>query len=285
MRQRELGPEPARAPLPSRISTRADGAPDPIDLDAYGAVTYDAVMTDRCDGRINSAEDGTVLAAPTPSCAVVELTKPKMRGWLHLGAAPTAALAGLVLILIAPTQLRIPVAVYAASTVALFTISATYHRVNWRPSVRAIMQRVDHSAIFVLIAGSFTAVAASMVTGSAGMIMLIAAWIAAATGILGRLLWTSAPRWLFVPTYILFGASAMYFAPAMIRNGGVAVFTLIAVGGLLYVAGAVIFALRWPDPSPRLFGFHEIFHSFTLGGYISHYTAVLLAVTGAAVLA
>lgn len=219
----------------------------------------------------------------TPS-ALVELMKPKMRGWLHLGAAPTAALAGLLLVILAPARLRIPIAIYAASTVVLFTISATYHRVNWQPRARRIMQRVDHSAIFVLIAGSFTAVAASMVTGSSGTVMLTAAWIAAAIGILGRLFWVNAPKWLFVPAYILFGVSAVFYAPAIIRNGGVAAFVLIVVGGLLYIAGAVIFALQRPNPSPRLFGFHEVFHSFTLGGYISHYVAVLLAVTGAAVL-
>ena len=219
-----------------------------------------------------------------PSTNLIQLIKPKMRGWLHLGAAPTALLAGILLVILAPPRLRVPIAVYAASTVVLFTISATYHRVNWRPKARVIMQRIDHSAIFILIAGSFTAVAASMVTGRQGTWMLAAAWIAAAIGILGRLFWTNAPRWLFVPAYILFGASAVIFAPEIIQHGGVLVFSLIVAGGLLYVAGAVIFALRRPDPSPRTFGFHEVFHSFTLGGYVSHYVAVLLAVTGAAVL-
>ena len=254
-------------------------------LDTYGCVTYAVVMANRSGERESSAARYTSAPAETsPATALIELIKPKMRGWLHLGAAPTAALAGLLLIILAPARLRIPIAVYAASTVVLFTISATYHRVNWNPRARAIMQRIDHSAIFVLIAGSFTAVAASMVTGSSGTVMLTAAWIAAAIGILGRLFWVNAPRWLFVPAYILFGVSAVFYAPAIIHNGGVAAFILIVVGGVLYIAGAVIFALKRPDPSPRLFGFHEVFHSFTLGGYISHYVAVLLAVTGATVL-
>lgn len=257
----------------------------PNQLDFYGTVTYAAVVKPdlECQPSADTSNAVAEFASDSPT-TVMGITKPKMRGWLHLGAVPTAALAGLLLVLLAPSQLRIPIAIYAFSTVVLFGISATYHRVNWRPGTRVIMQRIDHSAIFILIAGSYTAVAAAIVTGRSGTVMVIAAWVAATVGVLARLLWVKAPRWVFTPTYILFGVCALFFAPAIIQNGGALVFALIMGGGILYIAGAIIFALRRPDPSPNWFGFHEVFHSFTLGGYVSHYVAVLLAATGAVAL-
>ena len=251
----------------------------------YGTVTYAAVVSSESGSPVPLASSEALPGLESEAdTSLVGMIKPKMRGWLHLGAVPTAALAGLLLVLLAPPSLRVPIAIYAFSTVVLFTISATYHRVNWRPQARVIMQRVDHSAIFILIAGSYTAVAASIVTGRSGTVMVTAAWIAATIGVLARLLWVKAPRWVFTPTYILFGVSAIFFAPAIIENGGVLVFALIMGGGVLYIAGAIIFALRRPDPNPRWFGFHEVFHSFTRGGYVSHYVAVLLAATGAVAL-
>lgn len=257
----------------------------PNQLDFYGTVTYAAVVKPdlECQPSADTSNAEAEIASDSPT-TIMGITKPKMRGWLHLGAVPTAALAGLLLVLLAPSQLRIPIAIYAFSTVVLFGISATYHRVNWRPGTRVIMQRIDHSAIFILIAGSYTAVAAAIVTGRSGTVMVIAAWVAATVGVLARLLWVKAPRWVFTPTYILFGVCAIFFAPAIIQNGGALVFALIMGGGILYIAGAIIFALRRPDPSPNWFGFHEVFHSFTLGGYVSHYVAVLLAATGAVAL-
>jgi len=210
--------------------------------------------------------------------------KPRLRGWLHVGAAPTAAIAGIILTILTPAKLRIPVAIYALSTVVLFTISATYHRVNWRPPVRVWMQRVDHSAIFVLIAGSYTAVTATLVTGHLGTMITWGAWIAATIGILGRLLWTKAPRWIFVPAYVIFGVAAAMFAPSILENGGPVVLSLIIAGGVCYLVGALIFATQYPNPSPRWFGFHEVFHSFTLGGYATHFIAIAIAVFSGAAL-
>lgn len=207
-----------------------------------------------------------------------QLHKPALRGWLHLIAAPIALVAGVILLVVCPTELRVPVGIYVVSTVTLFTISATYHRVNWSPKVRPWMQRVDHSAIFVLIAGSYTAVTCSIIGGQISVIISAIAWIAAAIGISVRLLWLSAPKWLFVPCYLIFGVSAAAFIPLVLEHGGWLTLLLVAIGGICYIAGAIIFASQHPNPSPRWFGFHEVFHSFTLGGYASHFAAVVLGV-------
>lgn len=204
--------------------------------------------------------------------------KPHLRGWQHLIMAPLSLIAGVVLLIISPADLRIPVAIYVVSTVALFTISATYHRVNWRPSVRVWMQRIDHSAIFLLIAGSYTAVTFAIIGGQFAVVVSAIAWIAAAIGITLRLLWHGAPKWLFVPCYLVFGVSGALFAPVVLERGGAWALTLVVTGGVFYVVGAVIFASQFPNPSQKWFGFHEVFHSFTLGGYMAHYAAVAMGV-------
>lgn len=192
--------------------------------------------------------------------------------------APIAAIAGVVLLIISPPNLRLPVGIYALSTVTLFTISATYHRVNWSHAVQPWMQRVDHSAIFVLIAGSYTAVTFTIIGGQFALIASLIAWIAAAVGISVRLLWHGAPRWLFVPCYLIFGVSGAVFIPVVLDRGGPWALTLVAMGGAFYIIGAIIFASQYPNPSQKWFGFHEVFHSFTLGGYLSHFAAVVLGV-------
>lgn len=204
--------------------------------------------------------------------------KPHLRGWQHLVMAPLSMVAGVILLVISPANLRVPVAIYVLSTVALFTISATYHRVNWSPAVRPWMQRVDHSAIFVLIAGSYTAVTFSIIGGQFALIASLLAWIAAAVGITLRLAWRGAPNWLFVPCYLVFGVSGAVFIPVVLERGGPWALTLVALGGAFYVIGAVIFASQYPNPSHKWFGFHEVFHSFTLGGYAAHFAAVVFGV-------
>lgn len=213
---------------------------------------------------------------------VVEVLKPKLRGWLHAGAVPAAGICGLVLVLLAPAQLRIAAAIYALSAVALFSVSAVFHRGNWSPRAKILLQRADHSTIFVLIAGSCTPFAAALLGSSASSLLWIV-WSGAALGVAFRICWIDAPRWLTVPVYIALGWTAAFYLPELWNNGGAAIVLLIALGGILYSIGAVIYAVRRPNPSPRWFGFHELFHSFTLGGYISHYVAISLAVYGAAV--
>lgn len=211
--------------------------------------------------------------------AVVAL-KPKLRGWLHAGAAPTALACGVVLVLLAPPRLRLAAGIYAVSAVALFSISATFHRGAWRPRTLGILQRLDHATIFVLIAGSYTPFAAALLGSSAATLLWIV-WCGALLGMAFRVFWVGAPRWLTVPCYIALGWSAAFYLPEFWDAGGAAVVLLIGVGGLLYSVGGVVYAMRRPDPSPRWFGYHEVFHSFTLGGFASHYVAISLAIYGA----
>ncbi len=221
----------------------------------------------------------------TAAIEAYQALKPRMRGWLHAGAVPAAVIAGLVLILLAPAELRWAAIIYVVSTVALFGISATYHRGTWGPRTHGVLKRMDHATIFIFIAGTYTPIALTVVGGTAGTVLLWIVWLAALAGVIFRVFWVGAPRWLIVPAYISMGWAAVFFIPEILSNGGTAIFLLIAVGGLCYSVGAVIYGLKRPDPSPKWFGFHEIFHSFTLGGYVSHYVGICLAIFGVGVIA
>lgn len=221
----------------------------------------------------------------TAAIEAYQALKPRMRGWLHAGAVPAAVIAGLVLILLAPAELRWAAIIYVVSTVALFGISATYHRGTWGPRTHGVLKRMDHATIFIFIAGTYTPIALTVVGGTAGTVLLWIVWLAALAGVIFRVFWVGAPRWLIVPVYISMGWAAVFFIPEILSNGGMAIFLLIAVGGLCYSVGAVIYGLKRPDPSPKWFGFHEIFHSFTLGGYVSHYVGICLAIFGVGVIA
>ncbi len=221
----------------------------------------------------------------TAAIEAYQALKPRMRGWLHAGAVPAAVIAGLVLILLAPAELRWAAIIYVVSTVALFGISATYHRGTWGPRTHGVLKRMDHATIFIFIAGTYTPIALTVVGGTAGTVLLWIVWLAALAGVIFRVFWVGAPRWLIVPVYISMGWAAVFFIPEILSNGGTAIFLLIAVGGLCYSVGAVIYGLKRPDPSPKWFGFHEIFHSFTLGGYVSHYVGICLAIFGVGVIA
>lgn len=217
--------------------------------------------------------------------ATVQVMKPRLRGWLHAGAVPAALIAGVILVVVAPVDLRLATAVYAAGAVALFAVSGTYHRGNWGPKTTAVLKRLDHATIFVFIAATYTPLVVTLLDGSTKVAFLWAIWSAAILGVAFRVLWVGAPRWLTVPIYIAVGCAALLVTPSLWSNGGALIFTLVALGGLCYVVGGVIYGLRRPDPSPKWFGFHEIFHSFTLGGYVSHYIGICLAVLGVGALA
>ena len=209
------------------------------------------------------------------------VSKPKMRGWLHAGAAPVALLAGIILVLVAPPAYRLAIAIYVLCTVILFSTSAVYHRGNWKPRTKAILQRADHSAIFLLIAGTYTPVAVILVHGTQQTTMLLLAWAGAGIGISLRML-PKAPLWLFVAAYLLLGLAAAMYTPTILQNGGVLILGLIITGGILYITGSVVFSLQRPNPSIRWFAFHEIFHSFTLGAWAAQYIGILLAAVGTA---
>ena len=204
--------------------------------------------------------------------------KPHLRGWLHAATAPLALAAGIVLVVLSPTPAtRFGSAVFAASALALFTASATMHRGRWSPRTGLWLRRLDHSSIFLLIAGSYTPFSLLLLEGSERNTLLTVAWLGAAGGILFRLFWTGAPRWLYTPIYIALGWAAIFYLPAFYESASPAVITLLAVGGLLYTVGGVVYGFRWPDPSPRWFGFHEVFHSLTIAAFVTHYVGVSIA--------
>lgn len=219
------------------------------------------------------------MAKRTPETVVDELVgavKPRLRGWLHLAMAPLTLAAGVVLVALSPTvAARWSAAVFAVTGVLLFATSAVYHRGHWSPAVAAVLKRLDHSNIFLIIAGSYTPFAL-VLPPEEGRRMLLTVWTGALLGVLFRVLWVGAPRWLYTPVYVLLGWVAVFYLQPLLRGGGVAVLTLICVGGLLYTLGAVVYGTKRPDPSPRWFGFHEIFHALTIAAFTTHYVAASL---------
>ena len=205
-------------------------------------------------------------------------TRPLLRGVSHEIAAGVA-LAGLVaLVLLAPgPRARAAALVYGFSLVALFSVSALYHRPAWSPRALLWMRRLDHSAIFLLIAGTFTPMC--LLLGDAfARTMLAVVWAGAGLGILRALLWPRAPRGVATALYLLLGWAAVPLAPAMYRALGPGSMALLAAGGLLYSVGAVIYATRRPDPFPRVFGYHEVFHALVIAAAGLHYAVAAGAV-------
>ena len=212
----------------------------------------------------------------------VELTdpvpvKPRMRGWLHAGMFPAVVIAGIALIALADsTRAQIACTVYVISACLLFGVSGVYHRGTWGPRGEAVLRRLDHANIFLIIAGTYTPLALLLLPESTSRPLMWAIWGAAAAGIAFRVFWVGAPRWLYTPCYIAMGWAAVFFLPDFMRAGGVTVLVLVVVGGLLYSVGGVVYGLQRPNPSPRWFGFHEVFHSLTLAAFIAHYVGISL---------
>ncbi|MDP4585722.1 MAG: hemolysin III family protein [Microbacteriaceae bacterium] len=219
--------------------------------------------------------------AKTGSEAIVPVSverevKPLLRGWFHLGALPVVALLGLVLVALAEG----PVAtwssvVFAISSLLMFGTSASYHRIEWTPTARAVLKRLDHANIFVLIAGTYTPLGLSALPWSEGQWLLTAVWIGAGLGIVFRVFWLGAPRWLYVPLYLALGWASVWYMPQLFA-ANVSMTILVIVGGIAYSAGAVIYGMKRPNPVPGVFGFHEIFHVLTVVAFLCHWTAVLL---------
>jgi hemolysin III len=203
--------------------------------------------------------------------------KPKLRGWLHAATTPLTLAAGIVLISLSPTvTTRIGSAVFVGTALLLFTVSAVYHRGNWSPRTWAFLRRFDHANIFLLIAGSYTPFALILLHGHDRVVLLSIVWGGAIGGVLFRIFWADAPRWLSTPVYVALGWSAIFYAHQL-TSGGAAVTTLIAVGGGLYTIGGIVYGLKKPDPFPTWFGFHEIFHTFTIAAFSCHYVAASIA--------
>jgi hemolysin III len=215
--------------------------------------------------------------------AATVLVKPRLRGWIHFYCAYAALIVGSALVTVSwavistrAGQATLP---YTLAIVAMFAVSATYHRVSWgSTAARSWMRRLDHSMIFVFIAGTYTPFARLDMPSSTGHQVLAIVWGGALAGVALTLFWPDAPRWLGVALYLLLGWVAVSYAGTILHNAGVVAAVLLAVGGALYSLGAVFYALRWPDPWPATFGYHEIFHALTAVAAMCHFVAVCVAV-------
>jgi hemolysin III len=204
--------------------------------------------------------------------------KPTWRGWIHAGTFPLAIAAGIVLICLADgLAAKLSSAVFMLTSLLLFGISAVYHRFNWKPSTLAVFRRIDHSNIFLLIAGTYTPLAITALPFPKNVILLSIIWGGTVLGIAFRIFWLKAPRWLYVALYILLGWGAILYIGDLIA-ANVATMVLVLVGGLLYTVGAVFYGLKRPNPKRGVFGFHELFHSCTVLAFLCHWTAILLLV-------
>jgi len=192
---------------------------------------------------------------------------------------PVAVAAGIVLVALAGTgEARIAAAMFASTGALLFGTSALFHRGSWSPRVHRLLRRLDHSNIFLIIAGTYTPFAVLALPPSKGQVLLWIVWVGALAGVAFRVFWVGAPRWLYTPVYLALGWVAVFYLPDFLTGAGVAVLVLIVVGGVLYSVGALIYGLKRPNPSPRWFGFHEVFHSLTVAAFVVHYVAVSLTI-------
>ncbi len=208
--------------------------------------------------------------------------KPHLRGWLHLGTFPLSVAAGIVLVSLAPdARTRLASAIFALSASLLFGTSALFHRGHWGPKWHGVLRRLDHSNIFLLIAGTYTPFALTLLNGTSARVLLSLVWGGALLGIAFRVFWIGAPRWLYLPVYVALGWAAIFWLGDFARTAGPAVLTLIIVGGGLYSVGGIIYGLKRPNPIPRWFGFHEVFHSFTVAAFAVHYVGVSMVVYSA----
>ncbi|HKG16176.1 MAG TPA: hemolysin III family protein [Solirubrobacteraceae bacterium] len=210
------------------------------------------------------------------STAPVPDLKPRLRGLSHQWAFFVSLLTGGALVVSAPTaEATVAAAVYAASVAGLFGASALYHRINWASAkARAWMRRLDHSMIFLLIAGTYTPFAVLALHGPLSTAILIAVWAGALAGIVFKLVWIAAPKAVVAAVYVVLGWVAVAAFPQLISRLGVLPTALVAAGGVLYTVGAVIYALRRPDPVPTVFGYHELFHSLVIAAAALQYAVV-----------
>ena len=262
-----MTPDPLRAPEPGPAPSgtherRVDGDPS-------GGVSEHAATASQ------ATESGGAVAE------LVAAVKPRLRGWLHLGMFPLSVLGGLVLVLVSdPGAVRTASTVFTVTAALLFGVSAVYHRGTWGPRASGLLKRLDHSNIYLIIAGTYTPFAVTLLPGDQARILLSIIWAGAIAGVVFRVVWVGAPRWLYTALYIALGWTAVFYVVPFWREGGPLIGSLIGLGGLLYTVGGVVYGTKRPNPSPRWFGFHEVFHAFTLGGFASHFAAVALAVVG-----
>lgn len=231
--------------------------------------------------RSDEFADGSAEMPELPLMESAELDaqaelRPTWRGWIHAATFPVAIAAGIVLIALAQgAAAKWASAVFMATSLLLFGNSALYHRFDWGPRARAVLKRIDHANILLLIAGTYTPIAVLALPTDKAILLLSLVWGGAILGILFRVFWIDAPRWLYVALYLVLGwAAVMYMVDLFQANA--AMMILVIVGGVLYTLGAVVYALKRPNPWPGHFGFHEIFHVCTVLAFLCHWTACLL---------
>ncbi|MGI9622716.1 MAG: PAQR family membrane homeostasis protein TrhA [Acidimicrobiales bacterium] len=205
--------------------------------------------------------------------AIPQSLKPHLRGWSHV-AACAAAIALCPIVIVFSPGARAAAAVFSGAVIGLFGISAAYHRFHWGSRMEAVMKRLDHSMIFIVIAATYTPIALVALPNGPGTLILRVVWVGAIVGVITRLFWTHAPRAIIVALYIAVGWAAMLVIDDIWRALGVAGFVLLLVGGLLHTVGAVVYATKRPNPWPRWFGFHEIFHLIVIAAIATHYVVV-----------
>jgi hemolysin III len=204
-----------------------------------------------------------------------EIIVPLLRGRLHQYAVLAAAVAAVALVALAPTgRARLAAVIYGAGLCVLFGASALYHRWPGPPRFKPILRRIDHSSIFVFIAASYTPVGLLVLDPPEGTIILAAAWVAAAVGVTLSICWIDAPRWVQALCYVATGWIAGAALPQLLDGAGVAPFVLFAVGGAVYSLGALVYAWQRPNPWPRVFGFHEVFHALVIAAAVVHFVAM-----------
>ena len=235
------------------------------------------------DISVIAAGKGSVGTADAEVCGPAGAAAPRLRGLLHAGAFPAALAAGAVLVALAPTwPARLAAAVYGVTSAVLFGVSAAYHRSPLGSRRRAWLGRLDHVNILLLIAGTYTPLMALALHGWTRLSVLAVVWAGAAAGIATKLIWRPAwrpaPRWVSTSLFIALGWVALFVLPQLLRAAGVLVLALILAGGIMYSLGAVVYARKRPNPSPRWFGFHEVFHAATILAYFTQYAAVSLVV-------
>jgi hemolysin III len=217
--------------------------------------------------------------------AAALLAKPLLRGWLHLVCFFLAIPAAVLVISGADgSRARWGAVVYGVGLVALFGVSGTYHRGRWSQAARRRMQQLDHATIFVMIAGSYTPLCLLAIRGWVGPVMLAAAWIGATVGVVLAFTGGNRSRIARGVLYIALGWVSIGAAPQMVRHLSAAQLALIAIGGVLYTVGAIFLATRWPDPFPRVFGYHEVWHVLVVAAVVCHFIAIDSVVRGGAAL-